>query len=137
MSTEATTQVVNNWYANFVNGNFDAVLSGLAEDVEWELLSEHTKILPFVGRCVGRTQVAEVFQSRGATVRVEAVEVRDAVCQDDRAFVVVYTRGVCRATGKVFELEDAHRLVVRADGKIAKWKAYWDPMVVAAAFMPG
>jgi ketosteroid isomerase-like protein len=138
MSTEATAQAVKNWYDNFAKWNFDAVINGLAEDVEWDApANEHNKILPFVGKRIGRAQVAEALQKRGATCTVEALEIRDLVCQDDRAFVVVYTRGTCRATGKVFEIEDAHRIVVRADGKIAKWKAYWDSILVAAAFIPG
>jgi len=138
MDTSQTARIVKEFYDSIGRGDADAVMNALSEDIEFTLpLNEFNKMIPYLGVKRGRAQVAEAFRVRAETTDVLEYEVRDLAAQDTRAYAVIYTKAVCRATKKVFEIEDAHRLVVNGAGKVCKWKVYFDPNTEVDAFRTG
>lgn len=135
METDKTFKIIQEWYESIGRGDMEAVLNGLSDEIEFELpQNEHNKIIPYLGKKIGRQQVYEAFQIRAETTEVLDYEVRDLVVQESKACVVVYTKAICRRTQKVFEIEDVHRLTLGNDGKIISWKVYFDPNTEVEAF---
>ncbi|QMS86173.1 ankyrin repeat domain-containing protein (plasmid) [Nostoc edaphicum CCNP1411] len=135
MDTQKTSQIVKQWYNSVGNGDMEAVINGLSERIEFELpQDEYNKIIPYLGKKLGREQVAEAFKIRAETTKVKDYELRDFVVQGNKACVVVYTNAIHQSSEKGFEIEDLHHLTLDEDGKIAKWKVYFDPNAEVAAF---
>lgn len=135
MNSEKTFQIIKRWYDSLGRGDMDAVMGGLSEHVVFELpQDEHSKIIPYLGTHVGRSQVAEAFRIRAEENEILGYEIREVVAQGNVAFAVVYTRARYRPSGVVFEIEDAHRLVVDDNGQIMRWKVYFNPDPEVAAY---
>ena len=133
-----TRAIVEQWYKSLGQGDNQAVMNGLADDVRFELpQDEHNKVIPYLGTHRGKAAVAEAFRVRGETTEVIEYEPRMVRAQGNVAFAVIYTKARCRTTGAVFEIEDAHRLELNDNGQIVFWKVYFDPNTEVAAFKAG
>jgi hypothetical protein len=53
---------------------------------------------------------------------------------DDTAFATIYTKAAHTRTGQEFEITDLHEMVVDDQGRIVRWKVYFDPNGEIAAF---
>jgi ankyrin repeat protein len=78
--------------------------------------------------------VRRAFELREETTEVLDYGLRDLRVEGDTGCAVIYTKAAHRRTGVEFEIEDAHVLVVDESGRIARWKAYFDPNGEIAAF---
>jgi ankyrin repeat protein/ketosteroid isomerase-like protein len=135
VSTGLTREVVRKYFADLEHGDLSAALGALSEDVVFELPADQwNDVIPYLGRHVGVTEVAKAFAVRGATTEVLDYALRDLRVEGDTAIATIYTRAAHTRTRQEFEIEDVHRLVVGADGKIISWKAYFDPNGEIAAF---
>jgi len=135
MNTETTLQIVRQWYESIGRGDMEAVINGFLEDIVFDLpQNEYNKIIPYLGTHVGRQQVAEAFRLRAEENEILGYEVREIVAQGNTADAVVYTKARHTRTNVVYEIEDVHRLVLNEDGRIARWKVYFDPNVEVAAY---
>ena len=134
VNTSATSRIIKAFYDALNRGDVEAVLDYVAEDVEWVFpRTKENQIIPWSGTRTGRAQMKEAFQQREELLQLEAYEPYEFIVQDNRAVVFVYERGICKRTGKAFELDIVHDLTVREDGKIVRWQVVFDhtPMVAA------
>jgi ankyrin repeat protein len=135
MDSEQTLQIIRQWYDSIGRGDMEAVMNGLAADIVFELpQNQYNKIIPYLGTHVGREQVAEAFRIRAESNEIQGYEVREIVAQGNIAYTVVYTKARHTGTNIVYEIEDAHRLVLNQEGRISHWKVYFDPNVEVAAY---
>lgn len=135
MSTEQTREVVRGYFTDIEKGDLASAMARLASDVVFELpLDQWNEVVPYRGIHVGVQAVEKAFAVRAETTEVLDHEMRDLRVEGDTAIAITYTRAAHTRTRQVFESEDAHRLVVGQDGKIASWKVYLDANGEIAAF---
>jgi ankyrin repeat protein len=135
MITEDSVQIMKDWFDSISQGDMEAIIGRLADNIVFELpLYEHNKIIPYLGVMNGPAEVARAFQIRGETTEVLDYETRGFVGQGNEVWAIVYTRARCTETQVPFEIEDAHRFVLSDEGKIARWKVYFDSYLEVAAF---
>ena len=135
MDTQTTLQIIRQWYDSIGQGDMEAIMNGLSPEIVFELPQDkYNKIIPYLGIHRGREQVAEAFRIRGEDNEILEYEVRESIAQDNISYVIVYTKARHTRTNVVYEIEDAHRLVVDDNRQIIHWKVYFDPDVEVAAY---
>jgi uncharacterized protein len=82
MSEQENTQLVQQEYRDFQNGDIRSVLGSLSSDVEWVV--PQPKGVPLGGTYHGVEEVGRFFSSLGDTQEARQFEPREFVAQDDR-----------------------------------------------------
>lgn len=135
MDTETTAQIIKQWCESFANDDLAAVINGLSETVVFDApVNQFNKVIPYLGRKVGRQAVVEAFEIRAQTVATLEYELVDLMVQGNKACLVSQTKEICKPTQQVFELEDVQWIVLDENGKIAEWRFFFDPNPEVAAF---
>ena len=135
MKSEKTAQIVKDWYGSIAQGDMEAVMDGLSEDVVFDLpQNDYNKIIPYMGTHTGREEIAESFRVRGECTEVEDYKTLEVVAQGNVAYVAIYTKAYHIRTKKEFVVEDVHRVELNEDGKVIRGKIYFDPTEEMAAF---
>jgi uncharacterized protein len=132
MGEADNTRVVQQMYAAFGRGDMPALLSVLADDVDWHWQMAGPANLPYAGRWRGREQVAQFFTAISETVEVQQFEPQEFIAQGDTVVVLGHERSCARSTGRAFEQEWAHVYALR-DGKVVRFRAYEDTAAQVAA----
>ncbi|MDJ0567992.1 MAG: ankyrin repeat domain-containing protein [Pleurocapsa sp. MO_192.B19] len=133
--TEKTTQVVKQFFEGIGNADLKTIMNCLSKDIELELPQyEHNRIIPYLGKSIGHEQVIEAFKIRAETTEVLDYATRGFVVQGNQACVTVYTKAIHKDSRIGFEIEDIHHLTLNEEGKIVKWKVYFDSYLQVAAF---
>lgn len=136
MDTEKTFEILKNWYTAM--GEFDSatIMNTLAEDVVFILAPTYKEKIPYLGTWMGKVAFAEAIRIRTETTKITGYAMRDLLAQGNKAAAILYSKAVCVATGKEFELYVVHWLEVNNEGKITKCTAYFDPIPEINAFTP-
>lgn len=135
METEKTTQILKQWCESLAKDDVEAVINGLSESVVFSApQNEYNKIIPYLGKKIGRKAVIEAFEIRAQTTELLEYELIDMIVQNNRACIISHTKEICKQTKKVFEIDDAQYIVLDEEGKIAYWSFYFDPNTEVAAF---
>ena len=135
MDTEKASQILKQWCEHWVKDDVDAVIDGLSETVVFYApQNDHNKVIPYLGKKIGRSAVVEAFEIRAQTTELLNYDLREFIVQNNKACIISQTREICKQTQKVFELEDVQFIVLDEDGKIASWSFYFDPNPEIAAF---
>ena len=134
MSDKTSTDVVQQAYAAFGQGDIPALLSLLTDDVEWSLPGP--SVIPWAGTRHGHEGVTEFFSMLGKTLEFEQFEPREFVAQGDTVVVLGYERSISKRTGRTLEQEWAHVYTLR-DGKIAEGRFIEDTAAQVVAFDAG
>jgi ketosteroid isomerase-like protein len=129
MSTSAR-QVVQDAYAAFGRGDVPAILSMIADDVEWKFCGP--KGLPYTGTFRSKDAVAKWFASIPEVDEVLAFEPREFIAAGDKVAVLGWERSRARPSGKTFESEWAHFFTVR-NGRIVRFWGMYDNEASLAA----
>ena len=121
--TEATRARVLSLYADYVRGNMDAVMAGIAEDIAWHSLGEHDA--PWSGHWTGRQGVADYFAALGRVCAVATFEIERVIVDGDWASVLATVRIRFHADGReaTYAKVDVLRL---ADGVVAEFREFYD-----------
>lgn len=122
-------QTVAGIYEAFGRGDIEAILSALAEDVQWELPGA----APFSGSRKGRDAIRQFFGDLAATARIEMFEVDAIIGEGDRVVVLGRERATAIATGRTGDQHWAHAWTVR-DGKVTSVRLYEDTHMTATMF---
>ncbi len=85
-------------YSSFLSGDLDALLAGLAEDVDWQVIGPPS--IPFAGTVRGRAAVRELLTKAFATLEEQKPEVLDVVAQGDTVMVLAKEKGRFKPTGR-------------------------------------
>jgi ketosteroid isomerase-like protein len=136
MSTEITRQVANQWFENLGVGKFDEALSLVDGDVVWEnnaTVPGVTDLAPWLGSYKGLPAVLDSFKVWGRYSKMLTMEVQDMVVEDDKAIAIVHEHAQCLANNNEYDLYVATQLVI-GNGKIVKWKVWWDPSPLIRAY---
>ncbi|HEY5769521.1 MAG TPA: nuclear transport factor 2 family protein [Terrimicrobium sp.] len=128
--TVQAVEVVQSAYAAFGRGDTPALLSLIADDVEWKFIG--AKGLPYTGTFRTRDEVANWFAGIPEVDDVLAFEPREFMPAGDNVTVLGWERTQARPSGEVFETEWAHVFTVR-NGRIVRFWGIYDTEASAAA----
>ena len=129
MNIEQNVQTVKDFFAAIGRRDRDALLSLVAEDVEWIIPGEDW---PLAGTRHGYAGVADLLQTHAETMETSLTEPREFVAQGDRVLVVGFARGKIKATNKTFEDHWIFAITVR-DGRLTSIREYVDTQALARA----
>jgi hypothetical protein len=120
-------------YQDFLAGNIDGILSGLAENVLWMHPGDSRKV-PFAGTFKGKDQVLKFFKSVNANVEVIAFEPFDFMHSGNTVTNKIRIVGKAIPTGSRYE----HTLNIKWTfdnyGKAIRWEATGDVGSLENAF---
>ena len=131
MTAQENTQIIQNIYAAFGQGNVPAILNALASDVEW--IHTAAEGVPFGGTYRGAQGVGSFFQKLVEHQDTLGFEPREFVAQGDTVAVFGFIKGRSKATGKSYETDWAMKWHLQ-NGKVTKFHHFFDSAIVAEAF---
>jgi ketosteroid isomerase-like protein len=134
VSEEGNVRIVRDAYAAFLRGELGAVLTALADDVEWKVPGPR-EVLPFAGVYRGRRHVGEFFATLGATLEFESFQPKEFIAQGDKVVVLGSRRDRFRKTGRIVESDWAAVFTVR-DRHIGSYVVYEDTAALVEAARP-
>ena len=129
MSIEKNVQTVKNFLAALGHRDKQALLSLVAEDVEWIIPGEDW---PLAGTYPGYAGLEGLLQKANETVETSFPQPPEFIAQGDRVLVVGFATGRIKATNKTFEDHWVFAITVR-NGKLANVREYVDTQALARA----
>lgn len=131
MIEKTNVQVLKDAYDAFARGDIDTVLDTLSEDVEWEVPGPPE--IPYAGLFRGKNGVADFFRILADSDDVLFFEAETFLAQGDRVAVLGHYSARVKATGREAHADWVQSFVMR-DGKIAKYREYFDTAKYAQAY---
>jgi len=131
MSGQDNTQLVQQAYANFKNGDIPTLLTLFADDIEWEL--DETENVPFTGARHGKDQVAKFFDELSEEQHALQFDPQEFVAQNDRVVALGHYAWSVNSTDRTYESDWAHVFTIR-NGKISRFREFFDTAAGAAAY---
>ncbi|MES1147169.1 MAG: nuclear transport factor 2 family protein [bacterium] len=130
MTTTTTTNVdtVRRIYEAFGQGNVEAILSYLREDVEW--ISHFDPIVPWAGDFSGKVNVPRFFGAIFENVEVLGFQPREFVSAGDTVVSMGSFSCKSKATGKSATSEWVF-IWKFLDGKVSSYTQFHDPSIQA------
>ena len=132
MSTEQNVQTVKNFFAAIGRGDREALLSLLADDLEWIIPG---KDWPLAGTYHGHAGVMRLLETASRDLET-STEPREFVAQGNRVLVVGVAMGKVKATNKPFKDDWVFAITVR-NGKLTNVREYVDTQALARAAAAG
>jgi ketosteroid isomerase-like protein len=128
MSIEKNVQTVKAFFAAIGRGDRDALLSLVAEDIEWIIPG---KDWPLAGTRHGHAGLTDLLETASNSIET-STEPREFIAQGDRVLVVGFARGRIKATNKTFE-DDWIFAITARHGKLTNIREYVDTQALARA----
>jgi len=127
------TEAARRLYAAFAERDIQSILAVLSPEVEWG--EPANPLNPAAGTRHGHAGFLEWLQIGRASEDILALEPRQFLADADSVAVVGYTKCVVRRTGKSYETDFVH-LVTFREGKIIRFREFFDTYAAAEAFRP-
>jgi uncharacterized protein len=132
MITQESLQVVQQFYSTIGNGDIEATLNLVADDVEWETPFPRD-IVPHGGKWHGRDGVREFFLILNKNVEFQQFDLQNFIAQDNQVAVVGHFKVLVKATGRYYEPDTVVIWTVE-DGKIRQFREFTDTTEAVSAF---
>src|SRR6202789_1580939 len=129
MSIEKNVQIVKDFFAAMGSRDKQALLSLVAEDIEWIVPGEDW---PLAGTHRGHAGLENVLQKANEEVETTYQQPPEFIAQGDRVLVVGVATGKIKATKKTFEDHWVFDMTVR-NGKVTNIREYVDTQALARA----
>jgi len=121
-------QTVKDFFAAIGRGDRAALLTLVAEDIEWIIPGEDW---PLAGTHRGHAGLAALLETASKSIET-STEPREFIAQGDRVVVVGFARGKIKATNKAFEDDWVFAITVQ-DGRLTSIREYVDTQTLARA----
>ena len=131
MGGEENLKKIQMIYEAFGRGDVQAVLDGVADDVDWATEASSAGA-PWWGVRHGKQGVADFFQAFGTAMEVQEFTPYAFATTDNEVHTVVHCRATSRATGKAID-HDLHHYFRMDNGKIVFYRGTEDTAATAAA----
>jgi ketosteroid isomerase-like protein len=129
MSIEKNVQIVKDFFAAMGSRDKQALLSLVAEDIEWIVPG---KDWPLAGTHRGHAGLEDVLQKANEDVETTYPHPPEFIAQGDRVLVVGFATGKIKATKKTFEDHWVFDITVQ-NGKVTNIREYIDTQALARA----
>src|ERR1700724_2038587 len=124
MGAEENIKTIKDVYEAFARGDVEAVLSKLANDVDWA--AETTSMAaPWYGIRHGKDEVATFFQEFGSTMEVQEFTPHAFAATDTEVHTLVRCRATSRSTGRSID-QDLHHFFRLQSGRIVYYRGTED-----------
>lgn len=135
-SSPDTRSVAETWFDSMRTGDFDRATALLDDDVLWENISSTkgvSDLAPWLGTYHGKQAVLDSFKVWAAKSEMLSFTLFSLLVDGDQAMGMVHEHARCLSNGNTYDLYVATQLTIRG-GKILKWRVYWDPSPLIAAY---
>jgi ketosteroid isomerase-like protein len=124
-------ELVKQLYKAFSEKNIETILGFLNEDVEWgEPENPHN---PAGGTKKGHSGFLEWINIGKNAEEILVLEPKRFLNDDDSVAVIGYMKCLALATGKIYESDFVHFIVIK-DNKIMKFQEFFDTFIAGEAF---
>src|SRR5215469_10166152 len=128
-------EVAEAWFSNLEQGNLNDAQALLDENVVWENIPSTpgvSDLAPWLGSYNGLSAVLKSFDVWAAYSRMLSFKLLQLMVDGQEAMGIVHEHAQCLANGNEYDLYVATNLRIE-DGKIKRWKVYWDisPLIKA------
>ncbi len=132
---EKNIQVIKDMYAAFTKRDLPVFLDYLSDDIDWQAPVSRTisKEIVWSKPRSGRKEVEAFFKDLLGAIKPDKLDLLTFTAQDDRVIVEGTTYGSVISTGCSYH-NDWVMLFTLRDGKVIKFRQYYDSADVAAAF---
>jgi ketosteroid isomerase-like protein len=130
MNDQNQLHLVQQVYSNFKNGDIDALLPQMSEDIEWEL--PQIENVPFSGKRRGKEMVRDFFTTLMTGQEPLEFNPKEFIAQNDKVVALGHYEWKT-SDGHQFGGDFAHVFTVR-DGLVTRFQEYMDTESVAAAY---
>lgn len=117
------TEVVQQVYAAFGRGDVPAILSMVADEVDWEFVGSAG--LPYAGNRRNHAEVAGFFAAIPPNDDIQVFEPREFIEADSKVTVLGWEKATALDTGEAFETEWVHVWTI-SDGKVTRWRGFFN-----------
>jgi uncharacterized protein len=128
----ANIAFIQSLYAAFGRGDINAVVDGVAADVDWTV-NGRRKDYPMLGSWKGQDGVQKFFEGVAEHEEVVEFSPREFFAADDRVCVLGHYAWKIRKTGRSVASDWAHIFTVR-NGKVVKFREFNDTAQFAEAY---
>jgi hypothetical protein len=126
-------EIVQTLYEAFARRDIQSLLGALSPTVEWGEPSNPYN--PAGGTRRGHEGFLEWLRIGNESEEVLVLEPKDFLANPTSVAVVGFTKCRVRATGKEYQTEFVHLVTLR-DGKVQRFREYFDTFAAAEAFRP-
>lgn len=127
----SAVETVQDIYAAFGRGDVPAILTRLADDVQWEYATAANPI-PWLQPLTGRDQVPRFFEALASHVEITRFEVAKIFGDASTVVDLVHLEYTARATGrKVQETDEVHIWHFNAAGQVQRFRHRADTLLQA------
>ena len=133
MSIDENVQIVKVFFAAIRSDDTQALLTLVAEDIEWIIPGEDW---PLAGTHRGHTGLAATLRKASEEVEMTYPKPPEFVAQGDRVLAIGVSVGKIKATNKTFEDRWVFDITLR-NGKVTTIREYIDTQALARASEPG
>jgi ketosteroid isomerase-like protein len=131
MNLQENTNIVQQAYDNYKNGNLPALLNLVAENVSWEL--PEMEGVAVAGTRRGRDGVADFFSQLAATQEVVSFEPAEFIAQGNKVVSLGRYTFTVKVSGGQFTSDFAHVFTIE-NGRITRFQEFTDTLAVANAY---
>jgi len=124
-------ELIQNAYANFLQGNIPKILDILSDEVEWFL--QGTKEIPFAGTFKGKNGVLNFFQKIGATTEFNSFNPNEFFSNENKVVVLGESEAITKSTNKKTNTRWVHEWTL-SNGKVTNYYNYLDTAEIADSF---
>lgn len=124
-------EIVQQCYADFVQGDIPSILNVLSDDVVWQ--DPGYPDIPYAGNLKGRASVAGFFEKMDEAAVYTKFEPHSYIAQNDRVVALGFFAGYSKATQKTFESDWAMVWTFKND-KVARLEIFVDTNTIAKAY---
>ncbi|WP_415238652.1 ankyrin repeat domain-containing protein [Seleniivibrio woodruffii] len=131
-----TKAVADKWFKALRERDGASAMECLDKNVVWsntKPIPGLSEIIPWLGEYHGVGEVHQTFMVWAKLSEVESFELLELFINGDEAIGLVHEKAKIIPTGLYYDIEFIHRLTVE-DGKIVRWKSYWDTAFGIVAF---
>jgi ketosteroid isomerase-like protein len=122
-ATKTNTEIVQQAFADFGNGNIAGILNECTNDAVWA--TWNNAVLPYAKTFNGKAGIGEFFGALAATLDYTAFEPKEFYAVDNKVFAKVYQAAIVKATGKSYGHDCMMEFTFR-NGKMSHFFAYVD-----------
>ena len=129
--SEANIDIAKRLYRAFAEKDIPTLVSLLADDVEWG--EPENPYNPAGGTRTGHAGFMEWLNIGRDAEEILALEPSNFLTDADSVAVVGHMRCLAKPTGKTYESDFVHFIVLR-DGKVTKFQEFFDTYIAGEAF---
>jgi len=131
MHEHENVDVVKDAYRAFSEGNLDALLECLDDNVKWFAIGP-PHIIPTAGTRYGPEQVSQYFSLLEANGQLRCLKATEFIAQDDKVVAIGELVSDVKATGSSVRSPWVHVFTLRR-GRISEFRSFYDTAAVITA----